>query len=96
MPDYPNRQFLTFEQPIKELFEQIEQTKKLAERNAKVDYTSTIEQLQSSILEKRKELTEKLTPWQRVQLSRHPDRPYTFKYIENMCTNFVELHGDTA
>jgi acetyl-CoA carboxylase carboxyl transferase subunit alpha len=42
----------------------------------------------------RKEITEQLTPWQRVQLSRHPDRPYTLKYIEKMCTNFVELHGD--
>ncbi|HEX8356247.1 MAG TPA: acetyl-CoA carboxylase carboxyltransferase subunit alpha [Segetibacter sp.] len=94
MPEFPNRQFLNFEQPIKELFEQIDQTKKLAEKNSKVDYTSTIQQLQSSILDKRKEITEQLTPWQRVQLSRHPDRPYTLKYIDKMCTNFIELHGD--
>jgi len=94
MPEYPNRQFLNFEQPIKELYEQIDQTKKLADKNSKVDYSSTIQQLQASILEKRKEITENLTPWQRVQLSRHPDRPYTLKYINNMCTNFVELHGD--
>jgi acetyl-CoA carboxylase carboxyl transferase subunit alpha len=94
MPEYPNRQFLNFEQPIRDLYEQIEQTKKLADRNTKVDYTQTLVQLQDSILEKRKEITEHLTPWQRVQLSRHPDRPYTFKYIEKMCTNFVELHGD--
>ncbi|MEJ7677912.1 MAG: acetyl-CoA carboxylase carboxyltransferase subunit alpha [Segetibacter sp.] len=46
------------------------------------------------ILEKRKEITEHLTPWQRVQLSRHPDRPYTLKYIDKMFTNFIELHGD--
>jgi acetyl-CoA carboxylase carboxyl transferase subunit alpha len=45
-------------------------------------------------LEKRKDITERLTPWQRVQLSRHPDRPYTMKYIDKMCDNFVELHGD--
>jgi acetyl-CoA carboxylase carboxyl transferase subunit alpha len=94
MPEYPNRQFLDFEQPIKELYEQIDQTKKLADKNPKVDYSSTILQLQDGILEKRKDITEHLTPWQRVQLSRHPDRPYTLKYIEKMCTNFVELHGD--
>ena len=94
MPEYPNRQFLDFEQPIKDLYEQIDQTKKLADKNPKVDYTSTIVQLNDSILEKRKEITEHLSPWQRVQLSRHPDRPYTLKYIEKMCTNFVELHGD--
>jgi acetyl-CoA carboxylase carboxyl transferase subunit alpha len=94
MPEYPNRQFLDFEQPIKDLYEQIDQTKKLADKNAKVDYSNTLQQLQHSIVEKRKEITERLTPWQRVQLSRHPDRPYTLKYITNMCTNFVELHGD--
>lgn len=94
MPQYPNRQFLDFEQPIKELFEQIEATKKLAEKNPKIDYTNTLHQLEQSVLDKRVEITAKLTPWQKVQLSRHPDRPYTFKYIEKMCTNFVELHGD--
>ena len=94
MPEYPNRQFLDLEAPIKDLYEQIDQTKKLADKNAKVDYSSTLVQLQDSILEKRKEITEHLTPWQRVQLSRHPDRPYTLKYIDKMFTNFVELHGD--
>jgi acetyl-CoA carboxylase carboxyl transferase subunit alpha len=94
MPQYPNRQFLDFEQPIKELYEHIEENKKLAEKNAKVDYRGIIQQLEDSIVDKRKEITQHLTPWQRVQLSRHPDRPYTLKYIENMTTNFVELHGD--
>src|SRR5689334_4316804 len=94
MPQYPNRQFLDFEQPIKELYEQIEENKKLAEKNAKVDYKAIIQQLEQSIIEKRREITEHLTPWQRVQLSRHPDRPYTLKYIEKMTTNFVELFGD--
>ncbi len=74
--------------------EQIEDTKKLAEKNPKIDYSATIEQLEASIIEKRKEITASLTAWQRVQLSRHPDRPYTMKYIQNMTTNFVELHGD--
>ena len=94
MPHYPNRQFLEFETPIKELFEQSEDTKKLQEKNPKIDYSKTLAQLEASILEKRKDLTVSLTPWQRVQLSRHPDRPYTLKYIDNMFTNFVELHGD--
>ncbi|MEP6846797.1 MAG: acetyl-CoA carboxylase carboxyltransferase subunit alpha [Panacibacter sp.] len=94
MPQYPNRQFLDFEQPIKDLYEHIEENKKLAEKNAKVDYRSIIQQLEDSIVEKRRDITEHLTPWQRVQLSRHPDRPYTLKYIEKMVGNFVELHGD--
>lgn len=94
MPEYPNRQFLDFEKPIKDLYEQIDQAKKLAEKNHKVDYTQTIKQLQDHILSVRKEITNQLTPWQRVQLSRHPDRPYTLKYIDKMTTNFVELHGD--
>lgn len=94
MPEYPNRQFLDFEQPIRDLYEQIDQTKKLADKNQKVDYSSTLKQLSDSIIDKRKEITEHLTPWQRVQLSRHPDRPYTLKYIDKMTSDFVELHGD--
>ncbi|MDR0793846.1 MAG: acetyl-CoA carboxylase carboxyltransferase subunit alpha [Chitinophagaceae bacterium] len=94
MPQYPNRQFLDFEQPIKELYEQIEQTKKLAEKNSKIDYSATLKQLEDSIISKRKEITEHLTPWQRVQLSRHPDRPYTLKYIDKMTTCFLEQFGD--
>jgi acetyl-CoA carboxylase carboxyl transferase subunit alpha len=94
MPQFPNRQFLDFEQTIKEIYEQIEETRKLAEKNAKVDYSSNIAQLEQEIVLKRKQITDHLSPWQRVQLSRHPDRPYTLKYIEKMCTDFMELHGD--
>ena len=89
-----HRQFLEFEQPIKELYEQIDENKRLAAKNTKVDYASIIKQLEENVLLKRKEITELLTPWQKVQLSRHPDRPYTMEYIDKMCTNFVELHGD--
>jgi acetyl-CoA carboxylase carboxyl transferase subunit alpha len=88
------RQFLNFEQPIKELYEQVEENKKLASKNANDQYNSIISNLEENILIKRKEITEHLTPWQKVQLSRHPDRPYTLEYIIKMCTNFVELHGD--
>lgn len=94
MPEYPNRQFLDFEKPIKDLYEQIDQAKKLAEKNPKVDYASNIQQLEDHILAVRKEITNHLTPWQRVQLSRHPDRPYTLKYIDKMTLNFIELYGD--
>jgi len=94
MPELKQRQFLEFEKPIKELYEQIEQLTHMAEKNPKVDYSASIQQLEHSILEKRKELTQNLTSWQKVQMSRHPDRPYTLSYIKRMGTNFVELHGD--
>jgi acetyl-CoA carboxylase carboxyl transferase subunit alpha len=64
-----------------------------AEKN-KIDLSDSIKQLQEKIEEKKKEITDGLSSWQKVQLSRHPDRPYTLSYIERICTNFVELHGD--
>src|SRR5688572_15208909 len=94
MAEVFKRQFLEFEQPIKELYEHIEDNQKLASKNPKMDYGPIIKQLEEDILLKRKYLTQHLTPWQKVQLSRHPDRPYTLKYIEKMCTDFVELYGD--
>ncbi|MDE3126160.1 MAG: acetyl-CoA carboxylase carboxyltransferase subunit alpha [Bacteroidota bacterium] len=93
MPQYPNRQFLDFEQPIKTLYEEIEKLKQTAEKS-KIDMSDSIQKLENAIIDKRREITASLTPWQRVQLSRHPDRPYTHKYIEKMLTNYVELHGD--
>jgi acetyl-CoA carboxylase carboxyl transferase subunit alpha len=93
MPQYPNRQFLDFEQPIKTLYEEVDKLKQTASKS-KIDMTDSITKLEDAIIAKRKEITTHLTPWQRVQLSRHPDRPYTFKYIEKIFTNFVELHGD--
>src|ERR1700742_4115139 len=93
MPQAKNRQFLDFEKPIKELFDEIEKLKQTAEKT-KVDLSDSIRKLEDQVLEKRKDITQHLTPWQRVQLSRPPDRPYTLKYIDKMCTNFVELYGD--
>ena len=94
MPQFKQRQFLEFEKPVKELFDQVAQLKQMAEKNPKMDYTDTIQQLEQSIVEKRREITQHLTPWQQVQLSRHPDRPYTHAYIKRMCTNYMELYGD--
>jgi acetyl-CoA carboxylase carboxyl transferase subunit alpha len=93
MPQLKNRQFLDFEKPIKDLYDQIEQLKS-AQEKTKTDMSGAIAALEQRIVETKKNITDTLTPWHRVQLSRHPDRPYTLKYIEKMCTDFVELHGD--
>ena len=93
MPQLKNRQFLDFEKPIKDLYDQVEQLKNTQEKS-RTDMSGAIAALEKKILETKKHITDTLTPWHRVQLSRHPDRPYTLKYIEKMCTNFIELHGD--
>lgn len=93
MPELKNRQFLDFEKPIKDLYDQIE-VQKISAEKSKIDASDTIAKLEQRITETKRELTNGLTPWQKVQLSRHPDRPYTLKYIDKMCTNFIELHGD--
>jgi acetyl-CoA carboxylase carboxyl transferase subunit alpha len=88
--------YLDFEEPIKALEEQIEQTKEIG-ASTEVDMSDKIAELQERLKEKTKEIFSNLTPWQRVQLSRHPDRPYTLAYI-NAITNgkFQELHGDRS
>ncbi len=93
MPTDANRQFLDFEKPIKDLIDEI-QTMKHRQEKTKIDFSDSIQKLEAGILEKRKEITQNLSGWQRVQLSRHPDRPYTTKYIEKMTDHFVELFGD--
>jgi acetyl-CoA carboxylase carboxyl transferase subunit alpha len=93
MAESSARQYLDFEKPIKDLYDQIDQLKATAEKN-KVDLSSSIKELEEKILEKKEEINKGLTSWQKVQLSRHPDRPYTLSYIERVCTDFVEMHGD--
>jgi acetyl-CoA carboxylase carboxyl transferase subunit alpha len=93
MPELKNRQFLDFEKPVKDLYDQLDVLKATQEKT-KADMSTGIAAIEDKIVEAKKSLTQNLTPWQRVQLSRHPDRPYTLKYIEKMCTGFVELHGD--
>jgi len=93
MPSDANRQFLDFEKPIKDLIDEIASMKHRQEKT-KLDLSDPIKKLEEGILEKRKEITQNLSSWQRVQLSRHPDRPYTLKYIDKMTENFVELYGD--
>ena len=93
MPSDANRQFLDFEKPIKDLIDEIASMKHRQEKT-KLDLGDTIQKLEQGILDKRKEITQDLNDWQRVQLSRHPDRPYTLKYIDKMTDSFVELFGD--
>lgn len=86
--------FLDFEKPVQELLDQIEKIKQVGEKG-KVDTTGTVKELEEKIVETRKQIADKLTPWQKVQLSRHPDRPYTLDYIETLTDGtFFELHGD--
>jgi acetyl-CoA carboxylase carboxyl transferase subunit alpha len=88
--------YLDFEEPIKALEDQIQQTKEIGE-TTDVDMSDKIAELEEKLKEKTKEVFSDLTPWQRVQLSRHPDRPYTLAYIEALTDgNFIELHGDRS
>ena len=85
--------FLDFEQPLEKLYEQLEKIKQVGEEG-EVDVEPMIKELENLIRNKRKEIYSNLTGWQKVQLSRHPERPYTLFYIRNMCKKFQELHGD--
>jgi acetyl-CoA carboxylase carboxyl transferase subunit alpha len=86
-------QFLDFEKPLEDLYAQMNKLKEMAAKN-NVDVTGSIRELETSIENTRAKLYENLTPWQRVQLSRHPERPYTLYYIEKIFQNFTELYGD--
>ncbi|MCC5916954.1 MAG: acetyl-CoA carboxylase carboxyltransferase subunit alpha [Cryomorphaceae bacterium] len=86
--------YLDFEKPIQELEEQVAKARLIAEES-NVDMTKTIKELERQIKTTRKKTYEDLTSWQRVQLSRHPQRPYTLAYIKSMTGgDFLELHGD--
>ncbi len=86
--------FLEFEKPIQHVIEQIEKLKEVAAQGA-VDVEPTLKDLEKKLAETRKTIYAGLSPWERVQVSRHPDRPYTLKYIEVLSDNtFIELHGD--
>ena len=86
--------YLEFEEPIKTLREQLVQAKEIESKND-LDMTTTIVELEEKIAEVTKEIYGKLTAWQRVLVSRHPDRPYTLDYMEALTGGeFMELHGD--
>ena len=82
-----------FEKPIQDLEDQLKKVKEVADKG-KIDVSASIKELEEKIISTKKELYSNLNGWQRVQVSRHPDRPYTLDYVENCFNNFVELHGD--
>lgn len=85
--------FLDFERDLENLYEQLEKIKQVGEKGD-LDVNPMIEELEQKIASTRKEIYGNLTGWQRVQLSRHPERPYTLFYVNQMSKKFIELHGD--
>ena len=87
-------EYLDFELPLKDLKDQLDKCNLLGDES-KVDVRDTSKKLKQKIELKKKEIYSNITPWQRVQLSRHPSRPYTLDYINALTeNNFLELHGD--
>lgn len=84
---------LDFEKPILELERKIEELKKFTS-SEKIDLSSEIKKLDDKLERVKREVFENLTPWQRVQIARHPKRPYTLDYISLIMTDFAEIHGD--
>lgn len=84
---------LEFEQPIIDLEQKLKEMKELA-KGRNVDLSSDIDSLEEKILSLKKDTFKNLTRWQRVQLSRHADRPYALDYIYEITNDFIELHGD--
>lgn len=82
---------LEFEKPLIELEQKIEEMRKYADN---LDIADEIAKLEKKVNQLRESIFSNLTRWQRVQLARHPDRPYTLDYIQHMMVDFVELHGD--
>ena len=87
-------EYLDFELPIKEINDQLEKCKLIGDESD-IDISDTYKKLEIKLVETKKKVYSNLTAWQRVQLSRHPSRPYTLDYINGICGNtFLELHGD--
>ena len=82
-----------FEKPIADLQAQIENLKQVSDKT-KMDMSEKIKELELKVVQKQEEIYSNLTGWQNVQISRHPERPYTLAYIEMMCDDFIEMHGD--
>lgn len=87
-------EYLDFELPIKELEQQLDKCLIIGEES-EVDVTQTCKKIEKKLKDTKKEIYKNLTAWQRVQMSRHPNRPYTFDYLKAICKDtFLELHGD--
>lgn len=89
-------EYLDFELPIKELEEQLQKCEIIG-KESNIDMTLTCEQIETKLIETKKSIYQNLSAWQRVQLSRHPNRPYTLDHINALCGDtFLEMHGDRA
>ncbi len=86
---------LEFEKPIAELESKIEELRSCA-ATEQMDFSEEIRTLEEKCEQLRRQIYGNLTPWQRVLIARHPQRPYTLDYIKTLCTNFIELHGDRS
>jgi len=84
--------FLDFEKPLETLYEQLEKIKEIKEQG--IDTSSMESEMMARIEEKRNEIYANLSGWQKVQLSRHPERPYSLYYIKRISDSFTELFGD--
>lgn len=87
------RYYLEFEKPIEELELKIEELKRISD-GKEIDISREVKKLEKKVKELRSEIFSSLTPWQKTQIARHPDRPYTLDYINLVTSDFVELHGD--
>ncbi|MBN4066114.1 acetyl-CoA carboxylase carboxyltransferase subunit alpha [Candidatus Amoebophilus asiaticus] len=89
----PEQGIIEFEEPINELLSQLDKANQIAKKG-NVDIQDTINELELKIKSLREQIYSNLSGWQRVQLSRHPDRPYALHYINSMSDKFIEIHGD--
>jgi len=85
-------EYLDFEKPIEDLMLNLKQAEQLGRKG--IEVKQTISDLKKKLEAKKNEIYSNLSAWQRVQLSRHPQRPYTLEYIEEIADDFIELHGD--
>ncbi|MCX8070480.1 MAG: acetyl-CoA carboxylase carboxyltransferase subunit alpha [Thermodesulfovibrionales bacterium] len=85
--------YLDFEKPLEEIESKIEELKKISD-GGDINISSEIKKLEKKIRDLRTEIYSNITPWQRTQIARHPERPYTLDYINFLSTDFIELHGD--
>jgi acetyl-CoA carboxylase carboxyl transferase subunit alpha len=96
MAKSPSRYLLDFEKPLYELEAKLDEMRALDAEQPGIDLSGEIRALEIRVEELRTSIYRNLTRWQRVQIARHPHRPYTLDYINNLTTGFVELHGDRA
>src|ERR1043166_9566040 len=84
---------LDFEKPLAEIEQKLADLHRMSEEQ-KIDFSSEIQKMEQTLEETKRSIYSNLSPWQRVQLARHPRRPYTLDFINTLFSDFYELHGD--